>query len=330
MSVPGIDTLLLEKQFESVIPVYKELAKVLAEDLESLFKKTNIKYYEFGKPRIKEFDSFLEKIIRKGYKNPFKENEDFCGFRIVHFYLSEFEAIKILLHKNFKISPHSETIVENEENYFGYRSEHFIAEIKKDWLSHPKYSGFKGVKFEIQVRTLNMHSWSEASHSMFYKYENWVPKNLKRKLFVASALLEQVDVIFDELNVEIDKLSKIEEELTIYSLTRYLKNKFPKRSTNYVKIEGLFQEMTEAKVTIKDINTGFSKLEVNLGEIEFDLARHWPAVSGAARAILDITCDRFFENKQSQRNARWYKGVLMWRQKLNFGLGNMDGLQVEQ
>ncbi|VDN46192.1 protein of unknown function [Petrocella atlantisensis] len=46
---------------------------------------------------------------------------------------------------------------------FGYLSVHYIAELKDDAII-PEHKKLKKLKFEIQVRTLLQHAWSEVEH----------------------------------------------------------------------------------------------------------------------------------------------------------------------
>lgn len=304
----------MQTKFADVIEDYIKLRDSLKDDFKNLLVAEEIKFQLFS-DRIKEFDKFLEKVRRKGYKEPFNENEDFCGFRVVSFYLNDIERIDKILRQNFKIVSTEDKVEETEVHHFGYRSKHYVAKLKKEWLKLPKFKDFADLKFEIQIRTLNMHSWSEASHKLDYKNEEFVPKQLRRKLFIASAFLEQADVIFEELRKEVELLSLREDILTIHSLKRFLEKKFPNKKTEDYKIVWLFQELREAKISFEEINSGYELLKEHLPQIEKDVALRWQA-TGATRAILDITCDKFFAGKQSRRSERWYNGVSNWRSKL--------------
>lgn len=47
--------------------------------------------------RAKTLESFLEKVERKNYKNPFKNITDFAGVRLVFLYKSDFERIEKII-----------------------------------------------------------------------------------------------------------------------------------------------------------------------------------------------------------------------------------------
>ncbi|MDZ7820160.1 MAG: hypothetical protein U5K55_16870 [Aliarcobacter sp.] len=51
----------------------------------------------------------------------------------------------------------------------------------------------------MQVRTVLMHTWAAIEHKLGYKNDQQLPKNLKRKLYLMSAQLENADMQFQEI-----------------------------------------------------------------------------------------------------------------------------------
>ncbi len=78
----------IEKEYSSRLPKYKKLGNNVEQVLIDLLKTNNIDVLDVCH-RVKPFDSFREKIEIKGSENPFEEVEDFCGLRIVCYYLSD-------------------------------------------------------------------------------------------------------------------------------------------------------------------------------------------------------------------------------------------------
>ena len=308
------DNISLKRTYDNIIPKFEILKANLEGDFRKLIEDEKINCEMFS-CRIKEFPKFFEKVRRKKYELPFEENEDFCGFRIVSFYLSDLPKINKVISENFIIRSTVDILEDTEVHYFGYRSKHYVVSLKDDWLKYPKLKDLGDMKFEIQVRTLNMHSWSQASHGLDYKNEHLVPKQTRRKLFRASAFLEQADAIFEELRDEIDQLALNDKILTIHSLKSYLEKKFPDKKTEDYKVVWLFEEMNRANVEILNIEEGYEILVENLTEIEMELSGGW-AATGAARAILDITSENYFINSIGNRSEKWSIGVLNWRQKV--------------
>jgi hypothetical protein len=57
----------------------------------------------------------------------------------------------------------------------------------------------RGLKAEIQVRTIAQHIWAAASHDLQYKHEESVPLPVRRAIYRVSALLETVDLEFERV-----------------------------------------------------------------------------------------------------------------------------------
>lgn len=83
----------LKQEFLKANPLYQRLSFNITESLKFLLKDSGIPYLDVYS-RVKEFDSFFDKIDRKQYKKPFDQIEDICGLRIVCYYPSDILQIK--------------------------------------------------------------------------------------------------------------------------------------------------------------------------------------------------------------------------------------------
>ena len=117
-------------------------------------------------------------------------------------------VVNEIVEKEFDIQNNENKSDKLDINEFGYRSHHFIVTIKDMWLESPNYRGLKGIKIEIQIRTVLMHAWAEIEHKLGYKNQDQVPNILKRKLFLISAKLEEADDQFLELTNDIGQYQK--------------------------------------------------------------------------------------------------------------------------
>ena len=93
--------------FLEIKPLYEKLGKNVIQAIETFLYEANIDYLNITY-RIKEVESFLEKIERKDYSTPLEEIEDICGIRVICYYQSDVEKIceiikKELLSKRNKI-----------------------------------------------------------------------------------------------------------------------------------------------------------------------------------------------------------------------------------
>ena len=195
------DIEIIREKFIELKPMYERLGENVRQALETFLDESNISYLAITY-RIKDFESFAEKIKSKKYNNPFEDIEDICGLRIICYYQSDVERICEIIKKEFEIKESQDKEELLNADQFGYRSYHLIGKIKKDWLEAPNYRGLKDLKTEIQIRTILMHAWAEIEHKLAYKQKFHVPSHLKRKLFRISAKLEEADEQFEEIKIE--------------------------------------------------------------------------------------------------------------------------------
>ena len=158
----------IDKLFEEY-HIRKNNAKLLIDQVKDIIhtgtKKDNIKiHYIFN--RIKEFDSFLGKIRRKGLNDPFNEVHDLIGFRIICLYMEDIDKIGLLLREWFDIFDIENKADEASPKMFGYMASHYKAKLNdKDIINGIP----KDYSFEIQIRTIAQDAWASISHHLFYK-----------------------------------------------------------------------------------------------------------------------------------------------------------------
>lgn len=188
----------LFQEYNDKLPNYDRARENIKEALEEFLKEKNISFVTI-ESRIKDFESFYEKISRKKYENPFEENEDFCGIRIILYFQDDIEKVNKIIEENFIIEESENKSNKLEDNEFGYRSNHLIIKVKDSWCVTPNYKGLGNIKVELQIRTVLMHTWAAIEHKLGYKNNQELPKNLKRKLYLMSAQLENADIQFQEI-----------------------------------------------------------------------------------------------------------------------------------
>lgn len=308
------------KQFEELKGLYARLGHNVNGALETFLKEENINYLTISY-RIKEVESFIEKIERKQYEKPFDSIEDICGLRIICYYQSDIERICKIIETEFDIQENQNKEVLLNEDQFGYRSYHYVGKIKEKWLEAPNYRGLNTLKFEIQVRTILMHTWAEIEHKLAYKQKIHIPSHLKRKLYLISAKLEEADEQFEGIkNESLKYRNKLVSEgqlkgekfykdidLDLDSLQSFLDFKFPNRSRDIDHTRDLLNEMIAKKVGLKDVINGLELSEPYLVEIEKEIFKErlkrigedgWAQV-GIVRRVLDLTSERYFNSRFS-------------------------------
>lgn len=255
----------LRKKYDEVIPFYKRAAQNTIEALKIFLEEEKISYLAIPS-RIKEFDTFCNKVTSKNYNDPFKENTDFAGIRIILYYPKDIELVSNLINREFEIIESENKAETFQVNEFGYRSSHFIVRIKKPWLAAPNYRGLDDISVEIQVRTILMHAWAEIEHKLQYKSTVQVPRELQRKLFLLSAKFEEADGQFQDLKGDIDTYrNKVAEkiaatgtfdtslELNLDTLNALFKYSYPHMDNDYSFTSEFLDEVTVANLSLKDV-----------------------------------------------------------------------------
>ncbi len=190
-------------------PILEQYSIDVVNFIEYLLKKADIDYLTIDY-RVKNAESFINKIKRKSYADPFFEVKDLAGIRIVTYYIDDVIKIADIMARHFFIeSDHSEDKLNSLEIYeFGYRSFHLICKITGEREKLPEWEKYSDKPIEIQIRTISQHAWASISHKMDYKALIDVPKELRRKLFRLSAIFELADEQLIELRDESLNLSE--------------------------------------------------------------------------------------------------------------------------
>ena len=105
------------------------------------------------------------------------------GARLITYFADEVEHLASLVETEFEIDRVNSVDKRQtqEPDRFGYLSVHYIAELKDTRTSLPEYRRFKGVKFEVQVRSILQHTWAEIEHDLQYKNVEAIPRELRRR-----------------------------------------------------------------------------------------------------------------------------------------------------
>lgn len=184
---------------------YKNCAKTKADIIEKILQKNHIPYHSITF-RVKERESFLHKCENDKYTEPIKEIMDLSGIRIIAYTNQDVHHICDVIRNEFDIDEENSMDKADlmEEDQVGYLSVHYIVRLKKERTDLPEYEEYQSMCSEIQVRTLLQHTWAEIEHDRNYKFAGVLPKEIKRRFYLAAGVLEWVDREFDALSKDID------------------------------------------------------------------------------------------------------------------------------
>lgn len=159
--------------------------------------------------RAKSTDRFLGKAAKEKdgvlkYDDPLNQIQDQVGLRIVVFYLSDVETVAAEIKKYLR-PIEEQSIVPDSESEFGYFGKHYIMLVPTDVYDAQLRVGTGPRFFELQIKTLFQHAWSEAEHDLGYKPSAGLTPHQRRRIAFSSAQAWGADTMFDELHREMER-----------------------------------------------------------------------------------------------------------------------------
>ncbi len=153
--------------------------------------------------RAKDPDRYFVKAIKldddgnRKYDNPRYAIQDQIGARINVLYLSDVEIVRQHMADNLKyIEQTSKSPI--DDNAFGYFGHHFIFQMPDDVIQDDQREAIPEF-FELQIKTLFQHAWSETHHDLGYKTTRKLTPDERRKMAFTAAQAWGADKIFEEL-----------------------------------------------------------------------------------------------------------------------------------
>ena len=303
-----MDLKLIEQEYNEKIVLYKQLEDEVLFILNSKLSDSEIKISNV-EHRIKRKESFLNKVRIKEYKSPFINIRDILGVRVITLFLSDIDKVKEIVKESFEIVDEDDKI-NSSQSTFGYLSVHLIAKLKKAFKG-PRYDKIKNLAFEIQIRTITMHSWANISHYLDYKSDHDIPNELKRDFFALSGLFYVADQHFELFFKQSIKSQEIvdenfqkgisNQEINLYSLQSFMKIRLPDRE--HAKSKDLSELLEELKLngynTIQQLENAFLIGWGPFLQYEID---HPPLIDskkgrfmdiGVVRVLLEIVDENF-------------------------------------
>lgn len=232
----------VENWYDSHGQLHARFASKLEPLLKELIGISKIQYYALDS-RVKEKESFVRKCCKKvgsryKYRDPLAEITDVIGLRVITYLDASVERVGELLSREFLVDTANSLDKDADlgVDRVGYRSKHFVLRLDRDRSSLPEYSAFRGVAFEVQVRSLLQHAWAEVEHDRRFKYPGELPHEIRRRYSLIAGQLELADRELDSLAKEVDDItakaastasgSSASSKITIDKLTSYLRGAF--------------------------------------------------------------------------------------------------------
>lgn len=305
-----------DNEFEAWLDDNLEKYTVLTQAAEattrSLLSVSNIPHLTVTS-RTKDRPSCLEKKKRKNYTNASRQMTDISGVRIIVHFEHELAAVSELINSAFNVdqknSSNKDDLLSVHE--LGYRSLHYVCDLGEARVKLPEFAALRGLKFEFQVRTVVQHAWAELAHDRNYKFQGKLPKEIERKLYLLSGMLEIADSGFSELSARIDEYAasvahststgELDIEITTVSLIEFVQN-WGRTAEKHMEIidtspkngySDLISELKDLDITnlkqLKDIiPNGFAEKFLSNSATIYGVVRDWMILSGPERFVEKV------------------------------------------
>jgi len=229
---------------------YEKMCFVVDSILQARAKEAGIMLRPERERRVKTFESLVEKIARKQAEgkvisDPFEDIEDIAGVRIICYFSKDVEEIGKIIKSGQDFSVHEiveikstsikktkivrdaqgqerERSEEKRTAHVGYSATHYIVTLTEDRTKLPEYKDLKGIKCEIQVKTIFDHAWSQVEHRLRYKSDEYQQMEQETK--------DRVDNVFTAANVLLNETkSEFSKLRALYSRQNLSKRKHRQR-----------------------------------------------------------------------------------------------------
>lgn len=187
-----------QARYDSVLcPVAMNLRDHLCDNLSNLPRIDSVK------ARAKSVDRFVDKaatLVGDHYKysDPLNQIQDQIGVRIVTFYWDDVDVVSEEVEAYYR-NIEARLIEPDSEYEFGYVGKHYILLLPEDVIESEADRVQVPNFFELQIKTLFQHAWSEANHDLGYKSEGELNAEEKRKVAFTAAQAWGADRMFTEL-----------------------------------------------------------------------------------------------------------------------------------
>lgn len=206
--------------------IYNSFAKTVSDLVDRLMAAKSISYHSISF-RCKTRESLERKVDIKQSYEALEDITDLAGVRVITHFSDDVDVVASMVESEFKIDKINsiDKRAALDPDRFGYLSLHYVVSLKKERETLQEYSAFKGLKLEIQIRSILQHTWAEIEHDIGYKSSVEVPRGIRRKFSRMAGLLELADQEFAAIRLELGKYEKFTAAEAIKNPTKVLLDK---------------------------------------------------------------------------------------------------------
>jgi len=185
---------------------YETVLSPIADKLSALLQGilTGLPRIDRISTRPKSVERFMGKATtmkdgKAKYDDPLCQIQDQIGARIITFYKEDVQRVSDEVLRYFH-AIESKNIVPENEWEFGYFGNHHVLMLPPDVIDPNFDNTLVPYCFELQIKTLFQHAWSEANHDLGYKPgQQPLESDELRQLAFTSAQAWGADRVFNDL-----------------------------------------------------------------------------------------------------------------------------------
>lgn len=288
--------------------IYLQLEEYVAGILEDMMKQDKVMLMDLTH-RLKTPESLSKKVIKKDKYRLLTDITDVIGFRLIAYFADDVDKIAALVASRFQMD--WENTVDKSAalspTAFGYTSLHYVCSLPEEGEYTDYPSEFRGIRFEIQIRTSLQHVWAEIEHDLGYKSEFGLPRTIRREFSRIAGLLEIADERFNSIRTSVgeytlDIRDKIKNGLGTDILVDQVSLK--EFMYNNVRVQDLIMQIARECNTCVEHVDPFPYLKhlefigiSTLGDLSELVERNWNGTVTYAKVVLhDVDVDLVSSN----------------------------------
>lgn len=192
-------------EFDEKMPLFEKIKELVMSSIRKALANNEVEVTAV-EGRIKQRDSLIGKLVRKGHKyHSLDDITDIVGFRVITLFSDDVDRVASYMEKMFDVD-WNESIDKrkmHEMSSFGYNSLHYICRIPKILYEDGQHPELNDIRFEVQMRSTLQHAWAAMNHDLGYKSEIETPPEYMRMFGRLAGMLELADEEFSRIRISV-------------------------------------------------------------------------------------------------------------------------------
>jgi len=199
--------------YEAHVATLREFTSAVEILLERALQSSGVQY-DAVTARVKSRENFLDKCVLPAdagtgsgfkYAEPIEAISDIAGVRVTTYLLQTIPQLQRVVESTFATPGPENRHSFEDGDVPGYQSVHYLVELPENRLILDENRKFRGLRAEVQVRTVLQHAWAQIQHGVMYKGDRQIPGQLRRRLIALAGLLELADSEFKSVSDDLDR-----------------------------------------------------------------------------------------------------------------------------